>query len=208
MEPLTDNEAILFSHIRDFIQHRGYPPTVRDLVSLTGKKSIAGVQNPLAALENKGYLKRTPGRSRGIELIAAPRSVHIPVVGMVPAGTPLLSEENIEGYFSLNANLAPPNSFLLKIHGDSMIGDYIKDDDYVLVQSQPDAQNGDIVVAALDGEVTVKRFQRKRGGIYLVPSNPELTEIRVPEGAELRIIGKVIAVFRFLGHNTWSDTGD
>ena len=208
MEPLTENEALVLSHITDFIQRRGYPPTVRDLVSLTGKKSIAGVQNPLAALERKGYLKRTPGRSRGIELLAAPRSVSIPVVGVVPAGTPLLSEENVEGYFSLNAHLAPPNSFLLKVQGDSMIGDYIQDDDYVLVQSQPDAQSGDIVVAAIDGEVTVKRFMRNREGISLVPSNPELTEIRVPEGAELRIIGKVVGVFRFLGPNTWRGSGD
>jgi repressor LexA len=205
MEPLTGNEALLFNHIRDFIQHRGYPPTVRELVSLTGKKSIAGVQNPLAALERKGYLKKTPNRSRGIDLIGAPRSVHIPIVGVVPAGIPLLAEENIEGYFSLNANLAPQNSFLLKVQGDSMIGDHIQDEDYVLVQSLPDAQNGDIVVAALNGEVTVKRFQRKRGGIYLVPSNPDLKEIRVHEGDELRMIGKVIAVFRFLGPNTWSE---
>ena len=205
MEPLTGNEALLFNHIRDFIQHRGYPPTVRELVSLTGKKSIAGVQNPLAALERKGYLKKTPNRSRGIDLIGAPRSVHIPIVGVVPAGIPLLAEENIEGYFSLNTNLAPQNSFLLKVQGDSMIGDHIQNEDYVLVQSLPDAQNGDIVVAALNGEVTVKRFQRKRGGIYLVPSNPDLKEIRVHEGDELRMIGKVIAVFRFLGPNTWSE---
>ena len=106
------------------------------------------------------------------------------------------------------ANALGRDVVVLSLDLNVLSGDYIQDDDYVLVQSQPDAQSGDIVVAAIDGEVTVKRFMRKREGISLVPSNPELTEIRVPEGAELRIIGKVVGVFRFLGPNTWRDSGD
>jgi repressor LexA len=208
MELLTARQRFILDLIRDFIQQRGYPPTVRELVSLTGKKSIAGAQKILAALERKGYIRKNPGRSRGIELLLAPRPLQIPVVGVVPAGTPVLAEENIEGRFCLDSDLAPPDSFLLKVQGDSMIGDHIQDGDYVLVRPQPVVQEGDIMVAALDGEVTVKRFHREREHIALVPSNPAIKHIWVREGADLRIIGKVVAVFRFLGPGKWRREGD
>ena len=208
MEPLTRKQGMMLALIRDFIQRRGYPPTIRDLLAMAGDKSIAGVQKILGALEGKGYIRKTPGRSRGIEILFAPRSAQIPVVGMVPAGIPLLAEENIEGHVALSADISPPGSFLLRVQGESMIGDYIQDGDYVLVKPQPIADDGDIVVAELDGEATVKRLRRKNGDISLVPSNPTMDPIPIREGAELRIIGKVVAVFRFLEPGTWRNKGD
>lgn len=208
MEALTERQRYFLDLIRDFIQHQGYPPTVRDMLSLARRKSTSGVQKILAALERKGYIRKTPGRSRGIELLYTPRSVQIPVVGVVPAGVPLLAEENIDGHICLGSNIASHGSFLLRVQGDSMIGDHIQDGDYVLVQPQPVAEDSDIVVAALDGEVTVKRFHRARGRIYLVPSNPSMQPVHVHEGTELRTIGKVFAVLRFLGPCSWRGRDD
>ncbi len=203
MKSLTERQRYFLDLIYDFIQRRGYPPTVRELLSLTGKRSVAGVQKFLSALERKGYIRRSPGCSRGIELLYVPRSTQVPVVGVVPAGVPLLAEENIEGYFCLDGELAPPGSFLLRVQGDSMIGDQIRDGDYVLVRPQPVVDDGEIAVVALDGEVTVKRFYRDHGGVKLVPSHPDMEPLLVHEGAGLRIIGRVVAVFRFLTSGRW-----
>lgn len=195
---MTKRQGALLSFIRQFVREKGYPPTVRELVVLTGKKSTAGVQKLLDALGRKGYIKRSPGRSRGIVPVGGVQSVWVPLVGLVKAGTPVLAEENIEGYCALDGSVVPENAFLLRVRGDSMIDDHIQDGDLILVRPQPRAGDGAIVVAMVDGETTVKRLRQRGEGIQLVPSHPAMEPLSIREGVQLRIIGKVVAVFRFL----------
>ena len=198
MDKLTKKQAEVLFLIRTFVREKGYSPTVRELVSLTGRKSTAGVQKLLDTLERKGYIKKAPGRSRGIVPLGGGQSVWVPLVGWVVAGAPVLSEENIEGYCALDGSTVPKGSFLLRVRGDSMVGDHIQDGDLILVRPQPRADNGDIVVAMVDGETTVKRFRQGAKGIQLVPSHPAMEPLSIREDAQLRIIGKVVAVHRFL----------
>ena len=198
MDQLTKRQTEILVLLRKFVRERGYPPTVRELLSLTGRKSTAGVQKLLNALERKGYIKKVPGRSRGIVLLGGVQSLWVPLVGCVVAGVPVLSEENIEGYCALDGSVVPDGSFLLRVQGDSMIGDHIQDGDLILVRPQPRGEDGEIIVAMVDGETTVKRLRLRAGGIQLVPSNPALKPLSIREDEQLRIIGKVVAVFRFL----------
>jgi repressor LexA len=198
MDQLTKRQAEILVLLRKFVRERGYPPTVRELVSLTGRKSTAGVQKLLEALERKGYIKKIPGRSRGIVLLGGVQSVWVPLVGCVVAGAPVFSEENIEGYCALDESVVPEGSFLLRVRGDSMICDHIQDGDLILVRPQPKAEDGAIVVAMVDGEATVKRLRFGTDEIQLVPSNPTLKPLLIREDTQLRIIGTVVAVFRFL----------
>ena len=195
---MTERQAEIFVLVRKFVRERGYPPTVRELVSLTGRKSTAGVQKLLNALERKGYIKKVPGRSRGIVLSGGVQSAWVPLVGYVVAGAPVLSEEHIEGYCALDGSVVPEGSFLLRVQGDSMIGDHIQDGDLILVRPQPKGDDGAIIVAMVDGETTVKRLRLRNGGIQLVPSNPAMEPLSIREDEQLRIIGTVVAVFRFL----------
>ncbi len=201
---MTKRQQKILVHLQRFIRERGYPPTVRELASLVGRKSTAGVQKLLNALERKGYITKVPGRSRGIVLSGGVQSVQVPVVGRVVAGTPILSEENIEGYVALDRSMVPNGSFLLMVQGESMIGDHIQHGDLVLVRPQPVAQDGDIVVAMVEGETTVKRFRRGVEGIELVPAHPGMKPFLIREGVQLRIVGKVVAVLRFLGPRSFS----
>ena len=198
MDPLTKRQGELLFLIRQFVQEKGYPPTVRELVTLTGKKSTGGVQKLLDALRRKGYIKKAPGRSRGIVPVGGVQSVWVPLVGWVKAGTPVLSEENIEGYCALDGSVVPEGAFLLRVQGDSMIGDHIQDGDLILVRPQPQTEDGAIVVAMVDGETTVKRLHRRTDGIQLIPSHPAMEPLSIREDVQLRIIGKVVAVLRFL----------
>jgi repressor LexA len=198
MDQLTKKQAAVLFLIRKFLREKGYPPTVRELVSLTGRKSTAGVQKLLDILERKGYIKKAPGRSRGIVPLGGGQSVWVPLVGWVVAGTPVLSEENIEEYCALDGSTVPKGAFLLRVRGDSMVGDHIQDSDLILVRPQPRAEDGDIVVAMVDGETTVKKLCRRGDGIQLLPSHPAMKPISIREDAQLRIIGKVVAVLRFL----------
>lgn len=195
---MTKRQGELLSLITQFVREKGYPPTVRELVALTGKKSTAGVQKLLGVLGRKGYIKRVPGRSRGIVPVGGGRSVWVPLVGWVKAGTPVLAEENIEGYCALDGSVVPEDGFLLRVRGDSMIGDHIQDGDLIVVRPQPRAEDGAIVVAMVDGETTVKRLRLKGEGIQLVPSHPAMEPLLMREDVQLRIIGKVVAVLRFL----------
>jgi repressor LexA len=199
MDLLTKKQEEILFLIRRFVREKGYSPTVRELVTLTGRKSTAGVQKLLEVLERKGYIKKAPGRSRGIVPLRGGRSVWVPLVGWVVAGIPVLSEENIEGYCALDGSVVPEGAFLLRVHGDSMIGDHIQDGDLILVRPQPTAEDGAIIVAMVDGETTVKRLSQEGAqGIQLVPSHPAMESLSIREDVQLRIIGKVVAVLRFL----------
>ena len=198
MAQLTKRQAEVLFLIQEFVRDNGYPPTVRELVSLTGRKSTAGVQKILDALQKKGHIKKVPGCSRGIVPLGGGQSVWVPLIGWVAAGRPVFSEENIEGYCALDGSVVPEGAFFLRVRGDSMVGDHIQDGDMILVRPQARAEDGTIVVAMVDGETTVKRLYWRDDGIQLLPSHPSMEPLSIRQDAQLRIIGKVVAVLRFL----------
>jgi repressor LexA len=210
---LTSRQEEIFNFVRAFIKERGYPPSVREIGEHFHIYPRA-VFDHLKALEKKGYLKRRGSMSRGLEVLifqeyephaypwAGPkegkRSIReIPVLGRVVAGKPTLAVEHIEGTIPLPVEWVKGNDvFLLKVKGDSM-SPYILPDDYVVVRSQPSAENGDIVVTLVGDEATVKRFFQKGKKIELKPDNERWETIRIEEGfGEVKILGKVIGVFR------------
>jgi repressor LexA len=187
MDQLTKRQAEVLFLIQEFVRDNSYPPTVRDLVALTGRKNTAGVQKIHDTLRKKGYIKKAPGCSRGIVPMGGGQSVWVPVVGWVAAGRPVFSGENIEGYCALDGSVVPEGVFLL-----------IQDGDMILVSPQAKADDGAIVVAMVDGATTVKRLYRRGDGIHLVSSHPAVEPLLIRKDVELRIIGKVVAVLRFL----------
>jgi repressor LexA len=187
MDPLTKRQAEVLFLIREFVRDNSYPPTVRDLVALAGRENTAGVQKIHDTLRKKGYIKKAPGCSRGIVPLGGGQSVWVPVVGWVAAGRPVFSGENIEGYCALDGSVVPEGVFLL-----------IQDGDMILVSPQAKADDGAIVVAMVDGATTVKRLYRKGDEIQLVPSHPAMEPLSIRKDVQLRIIGKVVAVLRFL----------
>ncbi|MDP6419624.1 MAG: transcriptional repressor LexA [Candidatus Krumholzibacteria bacterium] len=201
---LTDRQSVILDFLRDFLDKNGYPPTLREIGGQFGIRSPRGVQDHLEALERKGYIRRERDKSRGIELLdfrpsSADSVLRLPLLGRVAAGQPVLSEENIEGWREIDSSMARNGSFLLTVTGDSMIDAHILDGDMLVVQSQEEARNGEIVVAMVDDETTVKTFYRESNAIRLQPENASMDPIIVPAGsAEIRILGKVLAVYRGL----------
>ena len=204
---LTERQREILSFIQAFIKERGYPPSIREIGEHFHIYPRA-VFDHLKALERKGYLKRQGLMSRGIELLTfqggrfqgrgeKPAVRDIPVLGRVAAGKPTLAVENVEGSIPLPTEWAKgKETFLLKVKGDSM-SPYILPGDYVIVRSQPSAENGDVVVTLMGEEETVKRFFKRKGKIELKPDNEHWETIRIEEGVgEVQIIGKVIGVFR------------
>jgi repressor LexA len=164
-----------------------------------------GPQKTLNILERKGFIRKVPGGSRAIEILSYPpirltQILPIPIVGRVRAGEPILAIENIEGYINLDRNLVSSgNVFLLRVQGDSMIDAHIQDGDFALVKPQPNAENGEIVVALIEDEATIKRIFKKRDSIRLEPANPKMEPIVVKRGEKkITIVGKVIGIFRKL----------
>jgi len=161
-------------------------------------------QKTLAILERKGFIRRFPGGSRAIEvrdiMPALGKTLSVPIVGRVRAGEPILAVENIEGFLNFDRNLTSSGDvFLLRVQGDSMIEAHIEDGDFALVKSQSDAENGEIVVALIEDEATIKRIFKKRDLIRLEPANPTMEPIVVKKGdKKVAIVGKVIGIFRKL----------
>ena len=200
---LTDRQRSILDFLEEFIEDKGYPPTLREIGAHFGIRSPRGVQDHLEALVRKGKIRRQRETSRGIELLDRRQSsdniVRLPLVGSVAAGQPLLSEENIDDWMEIDSALARKGNFLLKVVGESMIDAHILDGDTLVVQSQETATNGEIVVALVDDEATVKTFYRENNAIRLQPENSEMDPIIIPAGsAEVRIVGKVLAVLRVL----------
>ncbi len=200
MEKLTFQQARVLEAIRQYIREVGYPPSVRELGKRLGLKSTATVHSHLRTLERKGYLRRTAQKSRAFTIVEdtendqpAP-AVMVPIVGMVRAGVPVLAVENIEEFVPLPRSFVrSENVFMLQVEGDSMIGAGIFSGDFVLVRQQETADNGDIVVALIDDEATVKTFYREKHTIRLQPENPKLKPIY---SKNVRILGKVIGLYR------------
>jgi len=201
---LTDRQRSILDFLGDYLEDNGYPPTLREIGAHFGIRSPRGVQDHLEALERKGHIRRQREASRGIEILSDRRPssdnvVRLPVVGRVAAGQPVLSEENIDDWMEIDSALARKGSFLLKVVGESMIDAHILDGDTLVVESRAEARNGEIVVALIDDEATVKTFYREKGAIRLQPENSSMEPIIVPAGsAEVRILGGVLAVLRVL----------
>jgi repressor LexA len=213
---LTRRQQAILDVIRDSVERRGYPPSIREICESAGLASTSSVAHQLAMLERKGFLRRDPNRPRAVDVRGsesldkttaarralavvdeAPRGdapVFVPVVGRIAAGGPILAEQMIEDVFPLPKALVGDGTlFLLKVVGDSMIDAAISDGDWVVVRQQPTADNGEIVAAMIDGEATVKSFRRRDGHVWLLPHNPAYAPI---PGDDATILGRVVSVLR------------
>lgn len=196
---LSPRQQQTYDFIEQFINSRGYPPSLREIAEHLAIKGTLGVMKHLNALEKKGYIHRTSSSSRGITLVADKRSVSLPVVGSVRAGAPAPAIEEIEHYLAIDRDHLHGGTFLLRVKGDSMINAAIIEGDLALVCPQNAAQSRDIVVALVNGEATLKRFYQEHGCIRLQPENPNYPPIIIgKDGMEVAIIGKVVGIFRDL----------
>jgi len=202
---LTERQKEVFEFLKDFLREKGFPPTLREIASHFGLRGPKAPQKTLNILERKGYIRKVPGGSRAIEILSYPQFsltqiLPIPIIGRVKAGEPILAIENIEGYINLDRSLVSSEDvFLLRVQGDSMIDAHIQDGDFALVKPQPNAENGEIVVALIEDEATIKRIFKKRDLIRLEPANPKMEAIVVKKGEKkVTIVGKVVGIFRKL----------
>lgn len=200
-ENISDKQREILEFIKKETLEKGYPPAVREICSSVGLKSTASVHAHLSKLEKLGYIKRDPSKTRSIEILddsfnPLRREIsHIPVVGNVAAGEPLLAEQNITDYFPLPADALPNGQmFMLKVRGESMIGAGILDGDMLVVKQTSQASQGDMVVALIEDGATVKYFYKENGHYRLQPDNPDYEPIITKN---VSILGKVIGVMRF-----------
>ncbi len=221
---LTRRQRRILEVIKEAVESRGYPPSIREMGEAVGLASSSSVAHQLKMLEQKGFLRRDPHRPRALEVLlpgedavarpaaaataktdafdetgvgdAYPAPVHVPMLGRIAAGGPILAEERVEDVFALPRQLIGEGTmFMLEVRGDSMINAAICDGDWVVVRQQSTADNGDIVAALLDTEATVKTFKRKDGHVWLLPHNEAYDPI---DGDHASILGKVVAVLRRL----------
>lgn len=201
---LSRRQTEILDFIRAEIHRRGYPPSVREIGEAVGLSSSSTVHSHLAALEAKGFIRRDPSKPRALEVldfrdndsaVDLGQVSAIPVVGRVAAGEPILAAENIEQTIPLPTEFSGDQTFILKVRGDSMIDAGILDGDFVVVRQQQTANNGEIVVAMIDEEATVKTFYREADRIRLQPENPALEPIY---SRDVTVLGKVVALFRRL----------
>ncbi len=215
--PISDKQKAILNYLKEVILERGYPPSVREICEAVHLKSTSSVHAHLEALEKHGYIKKDATKPRAIEILdeefqaqrirglggleEVPRQpselVNIPVIGQVAAGQPLLAVEQIESYFPFPVDKLPNHpTFLLRVKGESMVNAGILDGDYVLVEQQEQALNGEMVVALVEDSATVKTFYKEDGYYRLQPENDYMEPILVKQ--DLKILGKVIGVLRFL----------
>jgi repressor LexA len=217
---LTWRQRKVLQVIRDSVQKRGYPPSMREIGEAVGLTSTSSVSYQLSTLQRKGYLHRDVGRPRTVEVrlpghpairpeqhsngdadlsadgldIVSQEATYVPLVGRIAAGSPILAEQQVEDIFPLPRQLVGEGTlFMLKVAGDSMINAAIADGDWVVIRQQESAENGEIVAAMIDDEATVKTFKRSDGHIWLIPHNPAFTPIL---GDDASVLGKVVAVLR------------
>ena len=214
---LTQRQRRVLEVIRDSIERRGYPPSVREIGEAVGLSSASSVAHQLSVLQKKGWLRRDPNRPRALDVrlpgetsvrgaapvselvppadeAATPTPAYVPLVGRIAAGGPVLAEQAVEDVFPLPRELVGEGTvFMLKVAGDSMVEAAICDGDWVVVRQQPNAENGEIVAAMIDGEATVKTYKRRDGHVWLLPHNPAYEPI---PGDEATILGRVVSVLR------------
>lgn len=197
MSPLTPKQQKILDFIRSFAERRGYPPSQREIADAFGFRSLGTVQNYLVRLEREGVLRKEWNARRGMRVLTPERTgTELPLAGRVAAGKPIEAIEHPDTIDVPASMLGDGKNFVLRISGDSMIGDGILDGDYVVVRKQAAAENGQVVVATLDNEATVKRFHRKNGRIELQPANPAMAPILVEDPERFRIEGVVVGVIR------------
>jgi len=204
---ITDRQRQILDLILDTVERRGYPPSVREIGDAVGLSSPSTVHSHLSSLVDQGYLRRDPSKPRAIEVVDDGRDGDlrrapvrdVPLVGRIAAGSPILAEEDIEEIFPLPTELVGNDPvFMLRVSGDSMIDVGIFDDDLVVIRRQPDANDGDLVAALIDGEeATVKRLRRESGQVILMPENRSYEPMVYENGVE--ILGRVVAVLRSVG---------
>ena len=190
MARTSDKAEQILDYVNQFVMQNGYAPSVREIGAAVGLRSTASVSYHLRQLQEKGLLQEPGAKGRKRAIVTALRPGQIPVIGVVTAGLPILAFENQEGTMSWDGD---PSCFALRVRGESMIGAGIMDGDRVVVRPQPTADDGQIVVARIGDEATVKRLSRKDGRVWLLPENPAFEPI---DGTEAEIIGIVKAVYR------------
>ena len=213
---LTPRQRRVLEVIRESVESRGYPPTVREIGQAVGLTSTSSVSHQLMTLQKKGFLRRDPSRPRAVDVRmpgespqpsvahhggdeaaerdARPSPAYVPVLGRIAAGGPILAEQAVEDVFPLPRELVGTGTlFLLRVVGDSMVDAAIADGDWVVVRQQPNADNGDIVAAMIDGEATVKTYKRRDGHVWLMPHNEAYAPI---PGDEAVVLGRVVTVLR------------
>jgi len=199
-KPLSKNQQLILDFLKDEIRTKGYPPSIREICEYANLRSTSTVHAHLQTLEDRGHIRRSPSKNRSIEIMddsfysGLRSAVNIPIVGKVTAGIPITAIENVEDYFPMPTNIVNNyDCFMLRVVGDSMIEAGILHNDLVLVKRQPDANNGDIVVALIDDSATVKTFYRESTYIRLQPESPLFDPII---SDEVVVLGKVIGLFR------------
>jgi repressor LexA len=204
MEALTDRQSEVLRLIRELTEVSGYPPTRAEIAEKMGFRSVNAAEQHLRALEKKGVIEISSGASRGIR-VRDPRPagrlgrlLELPVIGRVAAGSPMLAEENVQGRYQLDPNLFTPRAdYLLRVRGMSMRDAGILEGDLIAVHKTPEARTGQIVIARLGDEVTVKRFRRRGNAVQLEPENPDFEPIEVdPRSETLVIEGIAVGVIR------------
>ena len=199
---ISKKQEEILEYIKSQILERGFPPAVREICEAVHLKSTSSVHSHLETLEKNGYIRRDPTKPRAIEILddtfnlTRRELVNVPILGRVAAGEPLLAQQNIDNYFPIPAEMMPnKQTFILEVKGESMINAGILSGDYVLVQEEHTASDGEMIVALIDDGATVKTFYKENGMIRLQPENDFMDPIIVDE---VTILGKVIGVFRFL----------
>lgn len=195
MKELTTKQQQIYDYIISFTEEHGYPPSVREIGEYVGLKSPSTVHFHLKGLQSAGLITQAAGKTRAISINDEnlPKKDQVPVVGNVAAGSPILAQECIEDYLTFDTEGLTGEHFALRVRGESMLYAGILPDDLVIVHQQQDARNGEIVVAMIEDEATVKTLQRKNGHTLLLPENPDYEPI---DGDHAEILGKVVAVVR------------
>lgn len=194
-----DKQSEILEFIKSEICDKGYPPSVREICNAVGLRSTSTVHGHLERLEKKGFIRRDPTKPRAIEILDEYQTkkeiINIPIIGQVTAGQPIIAVENVEDVFPVPFDFIQSNrqTFILRVHGESMIEAGIFDGDFLIIEQRSTAENGDIVVALIGDEATVKTFYKEDGYIRLQPKNSSMSPIVVKE---VKILGKVIGLFR------------
>ncbi|WML35000.1 transcriptional repressor LexA [Clostridium sp. OS1-26] len=198
-EHKNNKQLEIYEYIKNQIKEKGYPPSVREIGAAVGLKSTSTVHGHLERLEKKGLIKRDATKPRTIEVIENSTNrkeiINIPIIGTITAGSPILAIENIEDIFPLPIDYVKSNKelFMLKVSGESMIEAGILDGDLSIIEKANSAQNGDIVVALIENEATLKRFFKEKDHIRLQPENKNMDPIIVPD---CQVIGKLVGIYR------------
>jgi len=193
---LSPSQQKIYEYLKERAQQGKTPPTVREIAAAVGSPGPSSVQYQLVNLEKKGFLKRSPLHSRSMEVVGLPPIARqAPIVGKVRAGPPNLAEEEIVGHFPIPDFFKGRDCFVLEVKGDSMTGAGIQAEDYVVVERRSDAVNGELVVALIGEEATLKRLRRSGEKVVLEAANPNYADI---EPEDLQILGKVVGLFRIL----------